>query len=57
MGSWRKQYKYISIARCDDGSLSPNFMSMKVDKGFSVERYVIGMSNELLWAQEGLIEK
>ena len=47
MGSWRKQYKNIFIARCDDGSLSPNFMPMKV---FSV----IGMSNELLWAQEGL---
>ena len=49
--------KYITVTRRDDGSLRPNFKPMKVDKDFSVYRYAIGVSNELLWALEGLVEK
>ena len=30
---------------------------MKVSKDFDIERYAIGVSNELLWALEGLVEK
>jgi len=27
-----------------------------MNKGFSLERYATGVANELLWAQEGLVE-
>ena len=49
--------KYISVTRQDDGTLRPNFKTMKVGKDFSVEKYATGVANELLWALEGLIEK
>ena len=49
--------KYITITRRDDGSLRPNFKPMKVGAGFSVEKYALGVYNELLWALEGLVEK
>ena len=49
--------EYITITRRDDGSYRPNFRPMKVDKDFSVERYALGVCNELMWALEGLIEK
>ena len=49
--------RYISITRRDDGSLRLNFKPIKIDEDFSIERYAIGVSNELLWALEGLIEK
>ena len=52
------QGEYITITRRDDGNLRPNFKPMpKINKGFSIERYVIGVSNELLWALEGLVEE
>ena len=47
--------EYITITRKDDGSLHPNFRPVKMDDSFSPERYAIGVSNELLWALEGLI--
>ena len=49
--------QYITVTRRDDGSLHPNFKPMKMDKDFSVERYALGVCNELMWALEGLIEK
>ena len=49
--------KYISITRRDDGSLRLNFRPVKMDGDFSIERYAVGVSNELLWALEGLVEK
>lgn len=49
--------EYITITRREDGSLRPNFKSMKVDGDFNAARYAVGVSNELLWALEGLIEK
>ena len=49
--------KYITITRRDDGSLRPNFRPLKMGRDFSLERYAIGVSNELLWGLEGLVEK
>lgn len=49
--------QYITITRRDDGSLRPNFKPFKIKAGFSLERYAIGVSNELLWALEGLVEE
>ena len=49
--------RYISITRRDDGSLRLNFKPIKIDEDFSIERYAIGVSNELLWALEGLVEE
>jgi len=49
--------RYITVTRKDDGSLHPNFKPLKTDKDFSVEQYALGVSNELLWALEGLVEK
>ena len=48
--------EFITITRKDDGSLRPNFKPMKAGAGFSVEKYALGVANELLWALEGLIE-
>ena len=47
--------KYITITRREDGTLRPNFKPLKIDEDFSPERYAIGVSNELMWALEGLI--
>ena len=49
--------KYISITRRHDGSLRPNFLPVKMSDGFSLAEYAIGVSNELLWGLEGLVEK
>ena len=49
--------EYITVTRRDDGSLRLNFKTLKVDKGFSIYRYALGVFNELMWALEGLIEK
>lgn len=49
--------EYITITRREDGSLRPNFKSMKMDGDFNAARYAVGVSNELLWALEGLLEK
>ena len=39
------------------GVLRLNFRPVKMDGDFSIERYAVGVSNELLWALEGLVEK
>ena len=49
--------KHISITRQDNGNLRLNFKPLKVDDGFSVERYAFGVYRELHKALEGLIEK
>ena len=49
--------QHITVTRRDDGSLRLNFKTLKVDKGFSIYRYALGVFNELMWALEGLIEK
>ena len=38
-------------------SLRPNFRPMKVDEHFSIERFAVGVANELMLALECLIEK
>ena len=48
--------KYITITRQDDGTLRLNFRPLRVGEDFSPERYATGVSNELLWALEGLVE-
>lgn len=49
--------KYITITRQDDGTLRLNFKPLKTDKDFCVGQFVTGVSNELLWALEGLVEE
>ena len=49
--------KYITITRRQDGSLRPNFLPVEMSGGFSAAEYAIGVSNELLWGLEGLVEK
>lgn len=49
--------EYITITRRSDGSLRLNFRPQKMDRGFSVERYALGVCNELMWALEGLVEE
>ena len=48
---------YITITRQADGSLRPNFRPMKVDEHFGIERFAVGVANELMLALECLIEK
>jgi hypothetical protein len=49
--------KYITITRNNDGTYRPNFRPMPSGKGFSLERYALGVYNELCLALEGLIEE
>ena len=49
--------KYITVTRRSDGTLRLNFRPVKMDRGFSVVRYALGVSNEVMWALEGLVEK
>ena len=49
--------KYISITRQDNGALRLNFKPLKVDDGFSVERYAFGVYRELHQALNGLVGK
>ena len=49
--------KFISVTRRDDGTLNLNFKSLKVDDGFSVDGYAIGVMGELRQALKGLVEE
>ena len=49
--------KYISVTRQDDGNYRPNFKPLKTGEGFSLERYALGVYNELCLALGGLIEE
>ena len=40
-----------------DGSLRLNFKPMRVGSGFSVERYALGVYNEICMALGGLVEE
>jgi len=48
--------QFITFTRRPDGSLRPNFKPLKIGADFSLEKYALGVANELLWALEGLIE-
>ena len=43
------------LAGCQE--LRPNFKPIKTGKGFDVVRYAMAVSNELLWALDGLVEE
>ena len=45
------------VTRRSDGSYHPNFKPLKVDKNFSVERYISGVDLELHKGLEGLVGK
>ncbi|MBO5549794.1 MAG: hypothetical protein J5954_09290 [Prevotella sp.] len=49
--------KYISVTRRDDGSLRLNFKPLPTTDDFNVVSYAVAVSNELMWALEGLVEK
>ena len=49
--------KYISVTRQDDGTYRLYFKPMKVSEDFSLERYALGVYNEICIALGGLIEK
>jgi len=49
--------KFVTITRWEDGSLHPNLKQISMKRGFSVERYAVSVSNELIWALEGLVEE
>jgi hypothetical protein len=49
--------RYITITRRQDGTLRPNFRPVKMDAGFSPERYAAGVATELMWALLGLVEE
>ena len=48
---------YITVTRRDDGSLRLNFKELKVGADFSLERYALGVYNELCLALGGLVEE
>ena len=49
--------EYITVTRKDDGSYRLNFKPLKDDADFSLERYALGVYNEICIALGGLIEK
>jgi hypothetical protein len=48
---------YITVTRRDDGSLRLNFKNLNTGEGFKVERYALGVYNEICMALGGLIEE
>ena len=49
--------EFITVTRRDDGSLRLNFRPLKTDDHFSVERYALGVYNEICMALYGLVEE
>lgn len=49
--------EFITVTVWDDGSLHPNFKAMKMDEGFSISGYAIGVYFELFEALKSLIEE
>ena len=48
--------RFITVTRRDDGSMRLNFKKLEVGADFSVERYALGVYNELCIALAGLVE-
>lgn len=48
--------EFITVTRRDDGSLRLNFKELKTGPGFSLERYALGVYNEICMALAGLVE-
>lgn len=49
--------RYISLTRQDNGNLRPNFKPLKMGDDFSLERYALGVYNELCIALGSLVEE
>ena len=49
--------KHITITRRDDGTYRPNFRPMPTGEDFNLERYALGVYNELCLALGGLVEE
>ena len=49
--------KFITVTRRDDGSLRLNFKELKTGEDFDLERYALGVYNEICLALAGLIEE
>ena len=49
--------KFITVTRRDDGSYRLNFKPLKVGTDFSLERYALGVYNEICIALDGLLEE
>ena len=49
--------KYITVTRRDDGSLRLNFKELPAVADFNLERYALGVYNEICLALAGLIEE
>lgn len=48
---------FISLTQRDDGSLRLNFKPLKIGADFSLEKYALGVYNEICIALAGLIEE
>jgi len=48
--------QYITVTKRNNGSLRLNFKELKTDAGFKVERFALGVFNEICMALEGLVE-
>ena len=46
-----------STTRCSDGSLRQNFRPVKKDEGINLERFALGVYNEICMALGGLVEE
>ena len=49
--------EFITITRRDDGTYRPNFRPIPRGEGFSLERYALGVYNEICMALGGLVEE
>lgn len=49
--------RYISLTRWNDGSLRLYFKKLNTDESFSVEKFALGVFNEISMALEGLVEE
>lgn len=49
--------KHITVTRRDDGSLRLNFKPLPDEQDFNLERYALGVYNEICIALAGLIEE
>ena len=49
--------EFITVTRRDDGSLRLNFKELKTGDGFNLERYALGVYNEICLALAGLVEE
>ena len=49
--------RYTTVTRRDDGTLRLNFRPLKTGTGFCLERYALGVYNEICMALEGLVEE